>query len=342
MSWWNPIDDAKDVAKSASHLTSDAVQAGTKLCHEAYGIGKSTIKTLANIDDKALRLTAVFGEAALNAGILKPLDGVTQLAESGVKALTGYQLPKLELSVTPDTKGLGVAGKIADIAGTGVGFIAPVVLTGGLTDAVAGAALASKGIDVASETADVAASTSEAGIKVGTESGAKTETALSKYKSSNWKTAVDGAVAGFVFTPTDDKGSPFVERLKAGAIDSATFGAMGAAAKGVTRTAEAAVGAPLDSEITLKDVLDAKTSSAAALQEGTQIPLADSTKVKVAHLTGKQTGAAIAGAVTYSETSSVLAGQGFANPSKVTDMIGQYLVKSASTTSAKSLAPVLE
>ncbi|CAN5690267.1 hypothetical protein BH10CYA1_BH10CYA1_04120 [soil metagenome] len=342
MSFWNPIDDAKSIVKQGSELAHSSLHTATKLCEESYDTAKAAVKTVRNIDTKALRLAEVFGESAINAGILKPLDGITQLASSGLDRLTGYKLPTLELGITVNTKGLGLAGNIAEVAGAGVGFIAPVVVTGGMTDALAGAALATKTGDAVDVANVVKVAESPAVVPSAVEGSSTTEeAALSKFRNSNWKTAADGGVTGVVFTPTGKHENGFVARLKTGTIDAATFGAMGAAAKGVTKSAEAAVGAPLDSEISVKDLFDQR--SAEKLESApNDTTSAVTTKVKLAHATGRQTGAAVAGASTYTETSSLLYQHRLANPEQVINTTGQYLVKSASTNSvrqAKSFVP---
>jgi hypothetical protein len=151
---------ASDVGHGVVATTKDTVDAGKSIAiadlHGLKDLGKTAVKVGSDLNHfaidglntvapgmgTAVRVGQVFAEAAVNTAVLQPIDGITQLAGAGVHALTGYQLPKLNLNIRPDTNGLGLAGKIAEYAGDGVGFVAPLLLTGGATSALAGIAIA--------------------------------------------------------------------------------------------------------------------------------------------------------------------------------------------------------
>ncbi|GEM_PF-2932456 len=191
---------------------------------------------------ESLALAEVFGESAINTAIFKPLDGLSQLASWGVKETTGYKLPSLQLCITPDTTGLGVAGKVAEFTGSAVGFAAPVLLTGGLTTVLGIGAEATEGVAAAAdagEAAETACATSRVGEFL---SAAKAIVS----KGTTWKPLLDGAISGFLFTPSSGKGSFLSQRMEAAAVNGITFGAQAWTANAFDSAAKQFIGKVLE------------------------------------------------------------------------------------------------
>lgn len=299
-----------EISHTLHDATSGLLKTGSDLNH--FAIDAATV-----IDPHAgdaVRLCEAFGGAAINSAVLQPIDAVSQLVSAGVKKSTGYELPKLSLAIAPDVEGLGTMGKIATIAGSAAGYLAPVLLTGGATSSLAGLAIATKSLQGAAEGSEIAAQVGKTASVVKTVSEhasvasepSKVSKTLTRFLDAPQKSTADGAVAGFVFTPGKDGKVDLSHRMEAAAINGAAFGSITA---------------------TSRVVHNGATSVAGPSVEG--VGVVSATESSVRHLLSST-----AGGIAGEETKSLAENRHLATPNELVQATNEMVVKDVSSASA--------
>lgn len=170
-----------------------------------------TAKKIAQPED-ALSLVKLSGQAFLHSAIQSPMEGVTQLVN---KVADREILPCPKLIEAPDPVQFGSKAWVAETVGSGLGMVAPFLLT----EKVSGSMLNKAGIlpEQAALSGNLAA-VNLTGAGVAEASGIVSAV---KFATPAARMAVSGALFGFVMTPSLDPSRDFWEQQGVSAASSA-------------------------------------------------------------------------------------------------------------------------
>ncbi len=176
----NPLYVAKQRANSAREFAS-------QLPNEGFG---GMVKNIFEMDAKTADLTVDFIQATYAAAVQDPVDGIVQLTNMA----TGAELSAPQIIERPKEAETYSASWFAQTAGTGVGIIAPIFLTGGTTSAIGRAGTVASIM----ERAPLAARSAEL-----LEQSPRLAQAA-KYAPHMLKSALDGGLSGFLLQPSNE------------------------------------------------------------------------------------------------------------------------------------------
>lgn len=255
-----------------------------------------TAKKVAQPED-ALSLVKLSGQAFLHSTIQSPMEGVTQLVN---KVADREILPCPKLIEAPDPVQFGSKAWVAETVGSGLGMVAPFLLT----EKVSGSMLNKAGIlpEQAALSGNLAA-VNLTGAGVAEASGIGSAV---KFATPAARMAVSGALFGFVMTPSLDPSRDFWEQRGVSAASSAiTFGAMGLASRGITAGIESQM------KVSLADSAIQSSAKGIGIRVGTNA-----------------IGGAVGG-VASAESNSLLSGKGFASQDEVMKSVASFMVTGA-------------
>jgi len=247
MSWDWASNEASSLYHSAGQELSGVGHELSGVGHELSGVGHELSGVGHELSGVGHKLSAaghevahfaeVTGEATLHSAIQDPIDALTQLANHVVKALTGYQLPTLQLIDAPPPAKVGTEDWYAEMLGTGLGKVIDFVALSaameavGVTAAVGSAAAAAGKLPVVS---DIVAEVAEHPILV-------------KFAGSVSKGAWMGGVYGTTLLPAHDETHFWRERTANGIGLALAGGVAGAVTEGAS-LAYKALGLPAEDE----------------------------------------------------------------------------------------------
>jgi hypothetical protein len=276
--------------------------------------------------EEGLHLLDLTRQAALHAAIQDPIDGLTQLVNHVSHSISGHDiLPELHLIDAPPPAKFGSAEWVAETVGTGIGYVAPFMLTGGATSAIGGLARTSEilavaerlpmaarvmgGVEIVAEELPMAAKLMKPAELIGEGSSLATRVAW----KSVAKSTLDGGIMGFVLTPSRDPNKDFWTQRRDSAITSmVTFGTQGA-------VANAALGGLERAGL---NTADAAMSS--FLRTGLRF--------------GSNALGGTAGGVVSAESNSLLNGRGFATTTELAQSVATFTVTGAALDAVHTIA----
>ncbi|CAN5264134.1 hypothetical protein BH10CYA1_BH10CYA1_36110 [soil metagenome] len=253
-------------------------------------------KKIAQHDD-AVSLLKLSGQAFLHSAIQSPMEGVTQLVN---KVADREVLPCPKLIDAPDPVQFGGKAWVAETIGSGLGMVAPFLLT----EKVSGAMLSKAGL--ISESAAMSGRLGVAGLGGAEVAELGRIGNAIKFSTPAARMAVAGALFGLVLTPSMDPTRDFWEQRGVSAASSAiTFGAMGLVSGGLTAGIESRL------KVSLTDSAMQSSLQGIGLRIGTNA-----------------IGGAVGG-VASAESNSLLSGKGFASQDEVMRSVASYMVTGA-------------
>ncbi|MBI2809696.1 MAG: hypothetical protein HYX67_02535 [Candidatus Melainabacteria bacterium] len=247
--------------------------------------------------DDVVGLAKLSGQAFLHSAIQSPMEGVTQLVN---KVADRELLPCPKFIDAPDPAQFGSKAWFAETIGSGLGMVAPFLLT----EKVSGSMLNKAGL--LPESAAMSGRLGAAGLGAAEVAEVGRIGSAIRFSTPAARMAVAGALFGLVLTPSLDPTRDFWEQRGVSAASSAiTFGAMGLTSRGLTAGIESKL------KVALTDSAMQSSLEGIGIRIGTNA-----------------IGGAVGGVVS-AESNSLLSGKGFASQDEVMRSVASYMVTGA-------------
>lgn len=143
------------------YLTDKGLHKLSDIIPEEFGIVDDAFAGLANLHSYGIKLENTFLRSAGNVAVDGTVNGLADIVNLPLKALTGQQLPELDLFEKPDLSRANFLEKAVSVVGQGVGFVVP------FTGAARGVSLAGRSISLLSREGAFASAVSRFALPAG-------------------------------------------------------------------------------------------------------------------------------------------------------------------------------